>query len=93
MDDVVRPEKVFCARCDEEILPGEGENTIGPSRLHAECLFRMVMGCVAHIERRCSCFVKGSHDHDPEGMTLREGARAAVRAWEKREMAKWSGNL
>jgi hypothetical protein len=90
MDDVVRPKN--CERCGEPIKPGE-ENSIGHTPLHGECLFRMVMGCAAHIEKRCSCFVPGSHEHDDEGLTLREAAWAAVRAWEKRERVKWSGNL
>jgi len=85
MLDTVKPR--HCARCEEPIEPGEEQGGI-QYPMHPECFFRTVMGCVAHIERRCSCFVPGSHDHDPEGMTLREGARAAVKAWEKRERRK-----
>lgn len=87
MDDVAKQR--VCARCDEPILPGDPQNGTGQHLFHAECFFRMVMGCVAHIEGRCSCYVPGSNDHDPEGMTLREAARAAVRAWEKRERKKY----
>ena len=79
MDDVARQR--VCEYCDEPIQPGEGENDVGGRAFHAECFFRMVMGCVAHIEKRCSCFVPGSNDHDPEGMTRREAARAAFAAW------------
>jgi len=56
----------------------------GPRAAHPECNFRAIMGSVAHIEERCQCFVPGSTETDPKGMTCREAARAAVGAWEKK---------
>lgn len=67
-----------CQYCGEPLEAGE---TMG----HQECRFRMVGGSVAHIERRCSCYVPGADETDPPGMSLREGARAALRAYRKRE--------
>lgn len=52
--------------------------------VHYECAFRSIMGSVAHIQRRCSCFVAGSEAEDPPGMTRRQAALAAVIAWNNR---------
>ena len=41
----------------------------------------MIVGSVAHVERRCSCFVPGATDTDPEHMSRRQGAEAALRAY------------
>jgi hypothetical protein len=65
-----------CSYCNEALEAGMG----GP-KLHHECQFRMVAGSVAHIEKRCSCFVQGSQEGDPPGMGLREAAQAARGAW------------
>jgi hypothetical protein len=46
--------------------------------MHVECLLRLTIGSVAHIERRCGCYVAGSTESDPPHMTLREAARAAM---------------
>jgi hypothetical protein len=65
--------------------------------MHMECVFRSICGSVAHVERRCGCFVKGSEEGDPPGMTLRQAAVAAVQAFERRmatiragEAARWN---
>jgi hypothetical protein len=42
---------------------------------------RSALGSVAHIEERCSCFISGSEENDPPGMSKREAAKAAVKAW------------
>ncbi|HZT29450.1 MAG TPA: hypothetical protein VFA33_06185 [Bryobacteraceae bacterium] len=46
---------------------------------HFECHMRMVVGSLAHQQRRCSCY--GGTEHDPPGMTLRQAARAAFEYW------------
>jgi len=51
--------------------------------MHQECLFRSIAGPVAHIEHRCGCFIPGSSEGDPPGMTVREAARAALEAFER----------
>lgn len=74
-----------CFYCDEKVTPEDLPETVntpdGPRPAHAECNFRAIMGSVAHIEKRCSCFVPGSLEHDPPGLTCREAAKAAVVAW------------
>lgn len=56
---------------------------VGDKVAHENCNFRSIVGSVAHIEKRCSCFVAGSTEGDPEGMTKREAANAARKAFEK----------
>jgi hypothetical protein len=66
-----------CEYCDELIAVGDdGVILVGGTILHRECNFRMIIGSVAHQEKRCSCF-GGNAAHD-DGMTRREGARAAL---------------
>jgi hypothetical protein len=76
-----------CFYCEELVTVEDNADVVHTSEgirpAHVECNFRAVMGSVAHIERRCSCFVAGSTEHDPEGMTCREAAMAAVRAWHR----------
>jgi hypothetical protein len=81
-----------CFYCDELVTIMDNAETVntleGPRPAHVECNFRAIMGSVAHIERRCGCFVAGSTETDPDGMTCREAARAAVRAWATSKAAK-----
>lgn len=70
-----------CFYCDEPVLPGEESGVVANAASHRECAFRSVAGSLAHVERRCSCFVPGSEEGDPPGLTLREGARAAYHAF------------
>jgi len=51
--------------------------------MHRNCGLRGVIGSVAHIQRRCSCYVPTSSERDPAGMTRRQAADAAVAAWEE----------
>jgi hypothetical protein len=48
---------------------------------------RAIIGSVAHVEHRCSCFVPGSTESDPPGMTRREAANAAVKLWQEQQEA------
>jgi hypothetical protein len=38
----------------------------------------MVLGSVAHLQKRCHCYVPGSEENDDPSLTLREAARAAA---------------
>lgn len=67
----------LCGFCGEVIEPGQRAPSHGEP-LHNECQIRLVIGSVAHIERRCGCYVAGSTESDPPHMTLREAARAAL---------------
>jgi hypothetical protein len=73
-----------CDYCQEPITENErrGLPNPGPNH-HRECMLRIVIGSVSHIEHRCSCYVPGSVDSDPPGLSLRQGAQAALRAWER----------
>ena len=43
----------------------------------------MVIGSVAHIQKKCSCYIKGSKENDPEGMSLRQAAHVAFEELQK----------
>lgn len=73
------PLREFCSRCGEPILDNERADNIAP--FHEECLFRSVMGSIAHLKKACSCFVPGSSCGDPDGMTKREAAKVAHEYW------------
>jgi len=87
-----------CLHCDEPIAADDsgviiscmvpGKNPREP--VHHECFFRMTQGGVAHVEERCSCYVKegGVKDIDPEGMTVRQAAKAAYMAQLMKEAKK-----
>lgn len=71
---------MLCTYCKEPLEPED----IEPKALqpyHRACLFRSIMGSVAHIEHRCGCFIPGSMEGDPEGLTRREAAQAAFKLW------------
>ena len=79
-----------CLYCEEKILCDDAvipENN-GKAAMHVNCEMRGVIGSVAHLERRCSCFVPGSTESDPPGMTRREAADAAVTLWRQQEKSR-----
>jgi len=67
-----------CVYCGELVLDGERDSWLLNATAHLECSARAILGSVAHQEGRCSCFVEGSAEEDPPGMTKREAARAAL---------------
>lgn len=70
-----------CIFCDEPTLPNdESEQIFGGKPAHRECIIRSVLGSVAHAQKRCRCFIAGSTEGDPIGMSKRDAARAAVKA-------------
>lgn len=76
---------MICLFCDEPILLGEPLEEFGClteggpmlRRAHWECAARQVVGSVGHQRRTCSCY--GGSEEDPEGLTRREAAVAAVK--------------
>lgn len=74
-----------CFYCHEPVLPGEESGIVTNAASHRECAFRSVAGSLAHMERRCGCFVPGSEEGDPPGLTLRQGARAALDAFKRNQ--------
>lgn len=78
----------ICTRCAEPILdkPAVIPRTSGALFAHNNCALRSALGSVAHLERRCSCFVPGSTAGDPEAMTMRQAADAAVAVAERHHL-------
>jgi hypothetical protein len=74
---------MICQHCEEPIRSCEQYQRYmnGPVE-HIECFRRRIYGSVAHIMRRCSCYVPGASENDDPRLTKREAARAAVHAWE-----------
>ena len=74
-----------CLYCEETIVEGDSGcifpylDSEGPRLIaeHRECFLRHIFGSVGHQRGKCSCY--GGTEEDPEGMTKREAARAAVR--------------
>lgn len=79
-----------CAHCGEEILSGDPLANAGLAgqQMHHECFFRLGVGSVAHIEKRCSCYGGPADDGDPIGLTKREAAKLALETFRKREAEK-----
>jgi len=77
------PAGATCIWCEEPILPSDAGVVFanGPVA-HRNCFFRQSFGSVGHIEKRCTCFMTDPEStcSDPEGMTKREAANAAVEA-------------
>lgn len=74
-----------CMWCDEAILAGEPtKSDVAGQPFHFNCWVRLIVGSLAHIEHRCSCFVRGSREGDPEGLTLRQAANRAAEEWHRR---------
>ena len=82
-----------CAHCDEPILETDERMPFnaGAVMMHRNCGLRGILGSVAHLQGRCSCYVPGSTEGDPEGLTLRQAAEAAVREWRRLEAVKRIG--
>lgn len=79
----------LCPHCDEEVIPDDQQTCYADGTpIHTECFRRQIFGSAAHINRRCGCYVTGSVEHGPPGMTKREAARAAVLAYLARERRK-----
>jgi hypothetical protein len=73
-----------CHHCDETLRDIERHPMM--RGYHYECAVRIVIGSVAHIERRCSCFVDGSEDDDPPGLSKRDAARMAHAAFRRGQL-------
>jgi hypothetical protein len=74
-----------CSYCDEPLTLGEESGPV--PGVHRECAIRMVIGSVAHQEKRCSCYCSESDEGDPPGVTTREAARLAAAAFQQRSIS------
>jgi hypothetical protein len=77
----------LCIFCEEPLLPSTIDPDGPQSAMHMECMTRSVVGSVAHQLCRCSCFIPGSEEGDPPGMTRRQAALAAVETMRLRNAA------
>jgi len=75
-----------CTWCDEPVLSTE-QHPDFDEPFHFECAFRSVAGSLAHLARRCSCFVPGSDENDPPGFSKREAAKQVLEAY--RNLETW----
>lgn len=75
-----------CSWCGEPVTDAERHPQL--SELHYACGIRSVIGSVAHIRRRCCCYVEGSFENDPPGMTRRQAANEALLAFAEESLAK-----
>lgn len=77
-----------CVWCGELVLRHDATYHFanGPVAHHA-CAFRQVMGSVAHLQQRCSCYVPGATEGDPAGLTRRQAAAAVLALWQAQHAA------
>lgn len=74
--------QMACPYCDEPVSELELRAQVywhtEPKQrwAHYECSVRQTVGSVAHQLGKCSCY--GGTEDDPEGMTKREAAKAAL---------------
>lgn len=79
-----------CDRCSEPFVEGDSGLAVPllgvpmkhEALFHYACHMRGVLGGVNHQRKLCTC-CGGTLDPDPEGMTRREAAEAAVREYFK----------
>lgn len=85
--EIETPVGELCGWCNEAIEAGSNGMVIYSPRpelrpaYHRACFIRQTVGSLAHIERRCSCFVPGSTSGDPAGLTKRQAAVLAMTAF------------
>jgi hypothetical protein len=91
VDHVATPVGEKCLHCDEPIAEGDygvviplvdGNATI-PIPEHYACFMRRIIGSIAHLTRRCSCYVPGADEGDPPGLSKRLAAELALEHYER----------
>lgn len=73
----------LCTWCGETVELRDQHPSFHCEPMHRACGFRAIGGSVAHLEGRCSCYVPGSTEGDPPGMTRRQAAMAAIETFER----------
>lgn len=73
-----------CFWCEENVgVADQGMIDHTGNVYHRECFMRPIIGSVAHLLKRCSCFNPESIECDPKGYTRREAAKLALALWEE----------
>jgi len=88
VDRVPIPVGELCSWCEEHIEPDQNGIEMvhgwGPGweyrPIHQECLMRSVIGSLAHIEGRCTCF-GGTMDFNEPRMSKRQEALIVFQRW------------
>lgn len=94
-----------CAHCEEPIIRGE-ELTRVPGfdseptqyNFHRNCFLRTITGSVAHQQKLCCCYVRGSSCNDDPALTVRQAANAAAELFSRNQQRaeqpgmKWHTN-
>ena len=75
----------LCYWCDEPVTALDEQHPSYRQSMHFACGFRAVAGSVAHILKRCGCYVLGSVENDDPNLTKRQAAEAALTAWREIE--------
>lgn len=66
-----------CFYCDEAVLATDLSETVGGRTVHVECAARAVIGSLAHLMRRCTCYGGTASDADEPTISRREAAKRA----------------
>lgn len=74
-----------CIFCEEPIDVADAGFIDPPGVSHYACFMRQIIGSVAHIEKRCGCYVKDALELDDPNLTVRQAAEAAVAAYERQK--------
>jgi hypothetical protein len=59
--------------------------------VHHACFMRPIIGSVAHLQRRCSCYVRDAEEGDDPALTVRQAAEAALEEWTQQQRRLKSG--
>jgi len=76
---------MLCNYCDEPVEEGERHPAFRSEPMHRACGLRLIVGSVAHLQGRCSCYVEGSEANDDPKLTKRQAAEEVARFLQRRE--------
>ncbi len=85
------PRDTRCGWCQETIGQDESgfvtrESADAAVFEHRACFLRQVIGSVAHLQRRCACYMVGSRATDPPVLSRRQAAIEAVWVWSQKNV-------
>jgi hypothetical protein len=88
---IVAGDQGFVIPCGQVLLDEDKDGVfdkLAPTfrPIHLDCFLREIYGSVGHQTKQCSCH--GGTQEDPDGMTKREAAAAAVRLYESQFRGK-----